>query len=179
MRERIINRLGRFIKRGQEQAQSPYDPKTSAEDFARFVQASTPYHLEFGNARMFSLNLDPNPKIPEYQERLKERAEEILKRARITPQFRAYIISDLLMQYQLGMGPSQEYNMKELTDIDLEKGEYGIFDTKQAMRIEKSILGKMLTHEDELSMMFATGISGINLEEWSKTFRALNKQKPV
>lgn len=183
MKERLFDRLGKIIKRSRESNKEPienqYDPKTSAEDFARIVQASTPYHLEIGNVQAFFLNLDPDPRIPEYKDRLEERANEILQRPKITQQFRTYIVSQLLTEFQMGMALSPEYKMREYAGIDLEKGEYGIFDPRQAKQFEKKVLRSMLTHEDELSMMFATGVAGINLDEWGKAFRHLHREKPA
>lgn len=183
MGEKLIHRLGNLIRRGkgvmESAVENQYDPKTSAQDFARFVEASVPYHLEFGNMKAFFLNLEPEPRKPEYKDKLRERGIEILNRARITPQFRDYIVSQLLTQFQLGMPLDTDYNLKEYAGVDLSKEEYGIFDPKKAKGFEKEVLGKMLTHEDELSMMFATGVAGIDLDEWKKSFRALRKEKPI
>ena len=178
MRERFLNRLGNLIRRGKVAKESvvetAYDPKTSAEEFARFVQASVPYHLEFGTGKAFFLNLEPGRKTPEYQDKLGERGEEILNRARITPQLRRYIISQLLQQFQLGIPLDTDFNLKEFAGVDLESGDYGIFDPKKAKGFEEEVLRKMMTHEDELSMMSAMA-AGIDFKEWKKSFRDLHK----
>lgn len=183
MRERLINRLGKIIRRGkgirESAIENPYDPKSSAEDFARFVGLSIPYHLAFGDVKMFFLNLQPGRKTPEYQDKLEERGMEILNRARITPEFKRYIIRQLIVQFQLGISLDSEYSLKELVGVDLKNGQYGVFDAKHAKGFEKEVLRKMLTHEDELSMIFATGVAEINLEEWKKSFRRLHKEKPI
>jgi len=162
----------------QSASEQSYNPKTSAEDFIQLVVASTPYSENFGSATAYFLNFDPQEKMPEYKDRLKQKADEVLGRARITPQFRQYIVSHLLSQFQLGMAPSVEY-WPEQMGIDLEKGEYGIFNPQNAKEIERTVLRGMLTHEDELSMIFATGVAGINLDEWEREFRKLHKEKPV
>ena len=137
-----------------------------------------PYSETFGDTTMYFLNLDSEPKIPEYKNMLERKAEVVLGCARITPQFRQYIVSQLLIQFQLGMGPSAEYWTKEVC-IDLDKGEYGIFNPQNAKKIEKTLLRKILTHEDDLAMMTATDVGGINLDEWEREFTRLHKEKPV
>lgn len=176
----MIQRFFHNLRKSRKQSASEqlYDPKTSAEDFVKLVHASMPYSENFGSATAYFLNLDTRPKTPEYKDRLEQKANEVLGRARITPQFRQYIASQLLSQFQLGMGPSPKYWVEQV-GIDLERGEYGIFNPQKVKGIEKTVLRGMLTHEDDLSMMFATGVAGINLDEWKREFTKLHKEKPV
>lgn len=168
MGERFLNKFGNL-----------HDPKASAEDFARFAEVSITYHPGFREQNIFFLNLEPGRKTPEYQDRLEERGNEILSRARITPQFRHYIISQLLIQFKLGLSPGLEYNLKEYAGVDLDKGEYGIFDPKKAKGLEEEFLKKIIADKDELSAMAAIDIAGINLDEWEKSFRDLHREKPI
>ena len=150
-----------------------FDPKSSAEEFAQAVMATIPYHETFGNATAFFLNLDPTPKQPEYQDKLRERIQAILQKSKITPQFSAYITAQLLMQHQIGIFPSPEYSMEELAGVDLQHGEYGIFDPPKAKTIEGALLKKI--NEGGLEMMTATAIAKIDLSEWRKAFKKLHK----
>jgi len=185
MVKKIIQNLGNLVQgvfkglnREKSNSELNYDPKTSAEEYISLVEAANPNSITIGNTTVFSMNLKPEDRIPEYKDALEQKADEILEKANITPEFRTYIASRILQRYQMKFGPSNEYYAEEV-GINSENGNWGIFDPKQSKDIEKNVLGKMLNHEDELSMMHATGAAGINIEGWEKSFKQLYKENPI
>lgn len=161
-------------KKGLNEKSSQPTAEMLAQEFSQALQLSIPYHLEFGDVRVFSVNFSPEPRQPEFQDKLKEKIEDIVKKAKVTSQFATYVSTQLIMQHQMQICPSKDYSMRELVGIDLAKKDYGIFESpKRAKEIEGALLRKM--DKGGLEMMAATDLAKINIGEWKKAFKKLRR----